>query len=117
MRNMLRVLVLVVAGCATARQDASPCIDVQSHMYEVPRNPYPGYRPDGVVITRLDGESAWTKAGLLVNDVIETVNGEGTLDAGSFRKAVGDRNPRKVRIAGSRAGPVGQYRIVAIEVS
>jgi S1-C subfamily serine protease len=113
----MRAFFLVfVAACASADRDATaPRIDVQPHCYEVPRIPHPLYLQDGVVITRLDGESAWTKAGLVVNDVIESVNGESTLDEAAFRKAAGDR-PRKVRITSSRAGPVGRYRIVAIEV-
>ena len=53
----------------------------------MPRNPYPGYHPDGVTIRRLDGESAWTRAGLVVHDVIESVNGEWTPDEAAFRKA------------------------------
>ena len=110
------MFVALVAGCATASRDATaPRIEVNPHFYEVPRIPHPGYHRDGVVITRLDGESAWTRAGLVVNDVIESVNGEWTPDEAAFRKAAG-KQPRKVRITSSRAGPVGRYRIVAIEV-
>ena len=109
------LILLAVAACATPRPEGA--IEVNAHFHEVPRNPYPGYHPDGVVVTRLGGESAWTKAGLLVNDVIESVNGEWTLNPEAFWKAVGTGLPRRVRILGSRAGPVGQYRIVAIDVA
>lgn len=110
------LLIAAAAACASAPRDASSGIEVEGHAFEVPRNPYPAYHPDGVVVTRLDGDTAWTRGGLLVQDVIETVNGEWTLDPDAFRRAVGANAPRKMRIVGSRAGPVGQYRIVAIEV-
>lgn len=112
----LPLLATLVGACASATRDAAPCIEVEPHAYEVPRIPHPAYHPDGVVITRLDGDSAWTRAGLAVNDVIESVNGEWTPDEAAFRKAAGGDRPRKARILSSRAGPVGRYRIVEIEV-
>ncbi len=90
---------------------------MQSHSYEVPRVPHPGYVPDGVLITAMRGDSAWARAGLAVNDVIESVNGEWTPNAEAFRKAALEKPPRSVRIKSSRAGPVGRYRLVAIELS
>lgn len=111
MRATLLVLA-VVAGCATSTTG----IDVRPHACEVARIPHPAYHRDGVQVTRLPGDSPWTRAGVVVNDVIESVNGAWTPDEAAFRKAVGER-ARKVRIASSHAGPVGHYRIVAIEVS
>jgi S1-C subfamily serine protease len=112
------LLVACIAGCAAAPHGgADPCPEVRAHCYEVPRVPHPAYVPDGVQITRLDGDSAWARAGLLVNDVIESVNGAWTTDVAAFRKAVGAHPPRRVRVLESRAGPVGQYRVVAIEIA
>jgi len=111
------VLLALVVGCATTLPDSASPPDVCAHAYEVPRIPYPAYIPDGVQITRLDGDSAWTRGGLVVNDVVESVNGKWTPDPDAFREAVGTGAPRRVRILASRAGPVGQYRIVTIEVA
>ena len=115
---MRRILLLAaIAGCATPPRDAAPEIEVVGHCYEVLRVPHPAYIPDGVQITRLRGDSAWARGGLLVNDVVESVNSEWTRDPDAFRKAVGRKPPGRVRILGSRAGPVGQYRIVALEIA
>lgn len=108
-------LLPVVAACATVPRAPSASIEVEAHAHEVARIPNPTWIPDGVLITRLDGDTPWTRAGLQVNDVIESVNGERTTDPDAFRRAAA--MPRRVRITGSRAGPVGQYRLVSIEVA
>jgi S1-C subfamily serine protease len=112
MRKIMLPAALLVA-CATVRE--APPLAVQDHWYEVPRAPHPLYLRDGVQVVGLEGDSVWTRAGLLVNDVIESVNGEATPDTAAFRKAVG--NARKVRITSTRRGPVGSYRLVALEAS
>jgi hypothetical protein len=116
MRRIL--LFLVAAACASSgdAREATPPIEIADHFFEVPRIPHPGYHRDGVQVTRLDGDTAWTRGGLLVNDVVESVNGEPTMKTDEFWKATGGGTPRRVRVTGSRAGAYG-YRIVSLAVS
>ncbi len=99
--------VLMLAACMSVEESAVP-IEVQSHAYQVVRIPYPTTRPDGVEITRLLGDSAWTRAGLVVGDVVESVNGNPTLNKEDFWREVNGARPSAVRIdGGGRMPPRG----------
>jgi C-terminal processing protease CtpA/Prc len=117
--STLLLTLLLLAGCSAAPEpdESGPGIEIEGFMYEVPRIPHPGYHKAGVIVRLMEGGSAWAAAGVQVGDVIETVNGEPTLDETSFWERAGRSRPRQVRIASSRAGMWRRCRLLTIEVT
>ena len=114
--TLLLPLILVACGESETRRAAGTGsgILVVDHFIEVPRDPAPGYYPDGAMVQEVTG-NAWSAAGVRAGDVIATVGGRAVWSAEEVDALLRKVAPLYVRVASSHLGAYGT-RLLDIEL-